>query len=1069
MSSMNSNGVFNPAAHDPTATLSPAMLDPSTAFMQTPNAFDLNQQIQAQQLQQQRMQNGSARNPTGAFHTPVYNVNPIVPSKRTREDSIGASPRQTPMAVPGALPGSRSQTPQQMPFSTFATNPLAAQQIPAAPTPYQHLQHGAPANASPSPIMQNQHFRPAAAPPRMQTASPSPFATAAQGFGPQLSPSQPDHMSRVQTPQSAASTFVPTLPYGAGFGPPFNPQMAMSPAGLAPGSVPPQPAPTPTPNLQQPQPQPQPQPQQPQQQQGQQQQQQQQLNAQRMYQMRLQQQQQQLQANSMTMQGGRPQSAGPMPLGTAGTAAPMPNMPAAGVGGGAVRPMQAMMRPNNPEQFMKNLAQFMHANGRPLNMTPMVADRTINLMQLYATVMKNGGFKKVTTMGAWPAVAAALQFPPMQYPTAPQEIKAHYERNLMLYESTFWQMQRQKVMNEQLQNMQQSQPNMPGAGGVQPQMSPPKPIPQPTAEQPLPQSILPQESLPQTPIKQTVASPNNVRPTPMNGYVTPQQQAQLSSKPSSIGSSQHRTSLSRQLEMTPPPQGPNAQYPSPSPAFVSKPPSIAAAESPMVRANDQATLLPPPPPPSPAKQPARLPTNFEPKVRVLDTHGGVDVVTAGNLGTELIVHKPVVPSFTELGVIDIHALTMSIRSGLHAEVRLALDTLATLSIAPHFQLSLESCEDLVEALIDCAEDLMETLISDIPEPLESLAIAPYETVLRNCRTEVDGLQSLPPVESSEYELDRAVDKLICITTLLRNFSFYETNHPMLVDANVLKSVAAIINQLGTRPRFLRSNVNTLDVMKDLVTFLSNLAQSIELPGKEEALLFLHFLLSFGPSPGPTNPNNDDVIFSAYHPSIHRYLPPAVDCLAKLLARDMPNRTFFRAIFAAESTGSPPYELLTRAFGLAISPIPEHARGNPIPIVEARKPFLVQGLLAAEILASLTPGPDHNLAKSWLSSADGFSLSLLRLVCLLSTDRTPPNQRAAGRSTEQDAQAYGMITHRGMAVLQRLAEKVRNSDDLSVKLPVGILPKKESLLGALLTANIDGTVVRQLCAYAGLES
>jgi SWI/SNF chromatin-remodeling complex subunit SWI1 len=213
------------------------------------------------------------------------------------------------------------------------------------------------------------------------------------------------------------------------------------------------------------------------------------------------------------------------------------------------------------------------------------------------------------------------------------------------------------------------------------------------------------------------------------------------------------------------------------------------------------------------------------------------------------------------------------------------------------------------------------------------------------------------------------------------------------------------------------------------------------------------------------------MFAPYQPSIHRYLPPAVDSLAKLLARDEPNRTYYKAIFTSDGASSPPFDLLTRTFGLAISPIPEHTRGNLIQSVEARKPYLVQGMLAAEILANLAPGPEYGLARSWLSSEDGFALSLLRLVCLMSTqsNNAPQRHLNSGRIATEDPQSYHPITHRGMAVLRRLAEKSKNPDDLSSQLPVGILPRKENLLGALLTSNIDSNVVRQLCAYAGLEN
>jgi SWI/SNF chromatin-remodeling complex subunit SWI1 len=266
-------------------------------------------------------------------------------------------------------------------------------------------------------------------------------------------------------------------------------------------------------------------------------------------------------------------------------------------------------------------------------------------------------------------------------------------------------------------------------------------------------------------------------------------------------------------------------------------------------------------------------------------------------------------------------------------------------------------------------------------------------------------------------------------------------------------------------------LNTLDFMKDIIIYLSNLSQAIELPGKEEALSLLHFLLAFAPLPPPATSGGDVVMFAPYQPSVHRYLPPAVDSLAKLLARDEPNRTYYRAIFTSDGTSSPPFDLLTRTFGLAISPIPEHTRGNLIQSVEARKPYLVQGMLAAEILANLAPGPEFGLARSWLSSEDGFALSLLRLVCLMSTqsNNVPQRHLAPGRMAMEDPQSYHPITHRGMAVLRRLAEKSKNPDDLSSQLPVGILPRKENLLGALLTSNIDSNVVRQLCAYAGLEN
>lgn len=255
-------------------------------------------------------------------------------------------------------------------------------------------------------------------------------------------------------------------------------------------------------------------------------------------------------------------------------------------------------------------------------------------------------------------------------------------------------------------------------------------------------------------------------------------------------------------------------------------------------------------------------------------------------------------------------------------------------------------------------------------------------------------------------------------------------------------------------------------MKDTVIYLSNLAHTILLPGKEEALCLLHFLLSFAPFPVPTM--TESVMFTTYNASIHKYTPAAVDSLAKLLARDEPNRSFFKAIFSGDGSMAPQHELLTRAFGLAICPLPDQPR-KPLAIADARKVFLMQGLLAADILSAFADGP---LAKTWLDSVDGFAIHLLRLSCLLSTERVflpnPRHTHAQRAQAEAEAQAYGSIIHRGLTILRRLAEKsklVENAPEL--RLPSGIIPKKESLLGALLMPNVDPSVVRQLITYARL--
>jgi len=262
----------------------------------------------------------------------------------------------------------------------------------------------------------------------------------------------------------------------------------------------------------------------------------------------------------------------------------------------------------------------------------------------------------------------------------------------------------------------------------------------------------------------------------------------------------------------------------------------------------------------------------------------------------------------------------------------------------------------------------------------------------------------------------------------------------------------------------------LEFEKDTVIYLSNFGGDIDLPGKEEALCTLHFLLSFAPSPSPVNPDNDEIMFSAYQPSIHRYLPLAVDSLAKLLARGDPNRAFYKTIFAADNAASPTSDLLTRAFGLAIAPVPNglNLESN---LLQARIPFLAQGLLAADILISLIPSNEHGLARSWLTSQDGFAPSLFRMVMfsINPPPGPPPPRHHTTKPVDNDSEGYSMIANRGITILRKLAEKSKDSDRLSGGIPLEALPKKASLIDVMLAAQVNPVMVRNFCNYAGLEA
>jgi SWI/SNF chromatin-remodeling complex subunit SWI1 len=966
--------------------------DPSMAFIQS------NSTIDPSQFQNQRFLNGGARNPSPAFHNPFPQLNPVIPSKRPREDSLGTSPRQ----APGILPGPRSQTPGQAQYAGYNPASNGTPHFQNAPTPFQHLQAGATSTATPSPTPQSLVFPQHAGQQRVATASPSPFSP--HHPGPQMSPAHSDHASRVGTPHDNPNGYLQPNHFGQQFSQAqygqgvvgannhisINPGLNMNPQSMPQGM----------PSQQQ-----------------------------RAYQMQIQARQLQAQAAQ-----ARPTSSGMGQMSNPNMQMPNPQMT-------SMQQMQQNARSQiTPETFARGLQSFMQQRSLPVNVNPVICGRSLHLMQLFFYIVKAGGSGKVTKLNQWPLVAQHFGFPTSHIGPAGQELRDYWSRNVVPYEAAWVAKQ-----HRQGQQMRNSSADFDTQHQMQSQMSPNK------HNFPGPDFGSHQDDA------NTAKMNGSNSQQPMNGYLPPSQLKDPSRQPQPMP--QHKPNLPHQMDNKQI-NGVTTQYPPVKRLDSGQGKTIEMESAPQM----------------PRKQPIEDP--FKPEVlpgNETRMHGPINVDEMMTITNTLLDLKPVVPTFRELGTIDIHALNMSIKSGILAEVRLALDTLTTISLDPNVHLSLDACDDLVEALVDCAEEQVDFLAKNATEVSDEMLISSYEHVMRSCRIESELLQDVPEMGSLEYDQDRAVDRLICITTIIRNFSFYETNFNLLGMPEVVRLLTSIIKHLGTKEMFLRSYRNTLDFMKDVIIYLSNLSHSIQLPGKEEALSLLHFLLSFAPCPHPVSSTSASVSFASYDPNIHKYTPSAVDSLAKLLARDEPNRSHYKAIFSADSTSSPPYELLTRAFGLAIAPIPANTKGAALALVESRKPFLLQGMLAAEILSNLVPGSESDVARSWLNSTDGFALTLLKLVLLLaSVSRPPPPSRHSqqrGTHPEADADAISAIMHRGIAVLRRLAEKSRTSggENWESKLPLGVVPKKESLVGALMSKDIDTYVIRQLCIYAGLEN
>jgi SWI/SNF chromatin-remodeling complex subunit SWI1 len=718
----------------------------------------------------------------------------------------------------------------------------------------------------------------------------------------------------------------------------------------------------------------------------------------------------------------------------------------------AMRPQQAMQqqqgvgRVQNADQFMKNLTLFMNSKQLPLEMTPAVDSRPVSLMMLFQAVTKFQGYRNVTQANGWPQISHALGFPPQHSPTAPQQLRSIYERNLLKFEEAWMAQQNRARMQQQgmqggmpnnMANMQQSMPNkgMPQGQMQRGQMM------QPVQQQ---QQGPMQHMQGQTSIKAVMSQQQSPG---LNGFSMPQaaQQPQVG-----MQSGHARNSLSRSVQATPTAE----EFTIASPA--QRKPGSMSLPSHADSAADVGMPFPPPP--------NSDPDVYVPCVREITTYGGIELEAVYPQGVMLEKLKPTVPHISELGSVDIHALTRSIQCGIRGEMRVALDTLATLTSAPDPKIfiSVAHCDDLVETLIECAENQVEPLAEDTVEVSDEILVNSFEEVSRACRLEKISVRDISAVGSPEYDLDRCVDRLICITTILRNMSFHPDNQKYLADETVIEFLCVVIRYLGTRNMLLRTHSNTLDFMKDIIIFLSNIAAEVEIPGREQAFCLLQFLLAFAPSPPPTW-NDDQLFFTPYEPSLQPYLSHAVDSLAKLFARDEPNRTHYRSLLTSDTSATPssfPYELLSRTFGLAICVIPEQFRdGRPVnllPLIEARKPLLMQGLLAADILASLAPNHESGVARAWLSSGNGFAQNLFFLIqALCSMFETQVRRQAMVPQSRNQMPIMKdldlvYIASKAVSLIKRLCEKARDPNDRigASGIPPNALPSKEMVLSLL---------------------
>ncbi|KAG4300761.1 hypothetical protein PCK1_002838 [Pneumocystis canis] len=292
---------------------------------------------------------------------------------------------------------------------------------------------------------------------------------------------------------------------------------------------------------------------------------------------------------------------------------------------------------------------------------------------------------------------------------------------------------------------------------------------------------------------------------------------------------------------------------------------------------------------------------YKPKKRVIETYGGFDMELITKMSSDLENLKCKPPTLHELGTVNIYALTMSIKSGLHSEVNRALDVFTTITGDKRWGLPLSECEELLDSIIEMADDEYNLLVQNVKVMDETMSVLSYEQMINLCYDETENLTVNYRPGSLGYEKIKTAEKILSFCP----------------DSNI-----------------------------------------------------------------SSNPNK--IIFTPYNPTLHPYLPAAVDTLAKLFAKSFPNRhTFAKVMISISSKQCLRDNIFIRALLLCISPIPLSSLVHSIHTCEMRLALLEHCTLAAETIVSIFPRKD-SLAKSLLFADDGFLNNLINLVCLLSS-------------------------------------------------------------------------------------
>lgn len=491
----------------------------------------------------------------------------------------------------------------------------------------------------------------------------------------------------------------------------------------------------------------------------------------------------------------------------------------------AVPSTQSPPQPSNavPRDFLSAVYLFYSQRGMilaPDFASPFVGPattpnetRSIDLQRLFTKVLSMGGSDHIfSVQNGWALVAQQLDLavgpptsstPPSAIPTpgeVPARLAAYYVRRLLPFEKSWIATQRahSEASKPAIPTPPTSVPAPTELPTAPVQTSAPVPVPVPTPTPTAATASNPFINMEPTQVQMVVGQHlNQLQNLVAAGQLSPQlAMARYAATQQALQAynNERAASLQRPTEPGPvaptPAAAPKVAKPTANlapPVPVPPPAQVPAPEAPSTVERPPETDSPKPiDSPKPSQPPREVLTRYEieyiPTNIRLSTFGGRDLNRLDEELAPRLAQCAGTRGVHELGVVDVHALIMSLKSGLAVEISYALNALLIVSAgadAPSdFQLSLAQCDDLLDVLLD-------VLASHAPcDSDTSLDHLLQDSLLTYCdaidlalaeEAEICVRRRQSKTQSEEHEADRRVAVAQVVLTILRNLSVMPEN------------------------------------------------------------------------------------------------------------------------------------------------------------------------------------------------------------------------------------------------------------------------------------------------------